>query len=142
LTFLLGSRIVTPSAPEPSARVKSAILPLHVTVNLLGDGLFALAFATAALYLIQERHLKQKNLGGVFRRLPPLDALDLAEHRFLLAGFPLLTLGILTGTLWARHVELGSATDVWRAIFGYATWVLYAGVLVLRAAAGWRGRRA
>ena len=29
-----------------------------------------------------------------------------------------------------------------RTILGYATWLLIAGVLLLRAAAGWRGRRA
>jgi len=113
-----------------------------VLVNLLGEALFTLAFAAAVVYLLAERRLKQKRLGGVFERLPPLDALDRAEHGFLLAGFPLLTVGILTGTLWAHRVEGGSVSDVWRAAFGYATWALFAAVLLLRAAAGWRGRRA
>jgi ABC-type uncharacterized transport system permease subunit len=142
LTFLLASRVVAVNAQEPSQRLKSAILPLHVTVNLLGDALFTLAFAAAVAYLVQENQLKKKRLVGLFQRLPPLDALDKAEHRFLLAGFPLLTIGILTGTLWARRVEAGSAADLTRAAFGYITWFLYAGVLLLRAAAGWRGRRA
>jgi ABC-type uncharacterized transport system permease subunit len=142
LTFLLASRFVAADVGEPSTRVKSAILPLHVTVNLLGDGLFTLAFAAAVAYLVQEKQLKKKHLSGIFQRLPPLDALDKAEHRFLLAGFPLLTIGILTGTIWARRVELGSTADLTRAAFGYVTWLLFAGVLLLRAAAGWRGRRA
>jgi ABC-type uncharacterized transport system permease subunit len=139
LTFLLASRFVP---TEPSARIKSAILPFHVAANLLGVALFTLAFAAACAYLVQERRLKDKKLAGVFQRLPPLDALDRAEHRFLLAGFPLLTIGIVTGTLWARHVEAGSPSDVARAAFGYVSWLLFAGVLLLRAAAGWRGRRA
>jgi ABC-type uncharacterized transport system permease subunit len=142
LTFLLASRIVGAGVDEPGARIKGAILPLHVTVNLLGDGLFTLAFAAAVTYLVQEKQLKKKHLSGIFQRLPPLDALDKAEHRFLLAGFPLLTIGILTGTIWARKVELGSTADLARAAFGYVTWILFAGVLLLRAAAGWRGRRA
>jgi ABC-type uncharacterized transport system permease subunit len=144
LTFLLASRFVGSQVAlgEPSQRLKSAILPIHVTVNLLGDALFTLAFAAAVAYLLQERLLKEKRVDGLFRRLPPLDSLDRAEHRFLLAGFPLLTIGILTGTLWARHVEAGSTADMARAGLGYATWVLFAGVLLLRAAAGWRGRRA
>jgi ABC-type uncharacterized transport system permease subunit len=144
LTFLLASRFVGSGLAlgEPSQGFKSAILPIHVTVNLLGDALFTLAFAAAVAYLVQERLLKEKKTAGIFRRLPPLDALDRAEHRFLLAGFPLLTIGILTGTLWARHVEAGSTADVARAAFGYATWVLFAAVLLLRAAVGWRGRRA
>lgn len=141
LTFLLASRFVAAGVPaEP--RLRSAILPFHVAANLLGVALFTLAFAAAALYLVQERRLKQKRLDGVMQRLPPLDALDRAEHRFLVAGFPLLTFGILTGTLWAREVEAGGAAEIARAAFGYVSWAVFGMVLLLRAAAGWRGRRA
>ena len=74
--------------------------------------------------------------------MPPLDSLDRAEHRFLLAGFPFLTLGVLTGTLWAGHVDTAHFADIARVVFGYVTWGLAALVLFLRSAAGWRGRRA
>ena len=141
LTSLLASRFVGGGA-EPGDRLKGFILPFHVTLNLFGVALFGLAFSAATLYLVQERLVKQKRIDGVSRRLPPLDALDRAEHRFLLAGFPLLTIGIITGTLWARKVEMGATSDVLRAAFGYVTWLVIAGVLFLRAAAGWRGRRA
>jgi ABC-type uncharacterized transport system permease subunit len=142
LTFLLASQIVSGGGFESSGRVRGVVLPFHVAANLLGVALFTLAFASAVAYLVQETRLKQKKLEGVFQRLPALDALDRAEHRFLLAGFPLLTIGILTGTLWAQSVEAGSSADVARAAFGYLSWVFFAGVLLLRAAAGWRGRRA
>jgi ABC-type uncharacterized transport system permease subunit len=141
LTSLLASRFVG-NAAEPGEGLKSAILPVHVTLNLFGVALFGLAFSAAALYLLQERLVKQKRIDGMSRRLPPLDALDRAEHRFLLAGFPLLTFGIITGTVWARRVELGGTVEILRAVFGYVTWLVIAGVLFLRAAAGWRGRRA
>jgi ABC-type uncharacterized transport system permease subunit len=140
LTFLLASRFV--NAREPSSAMKGAILPVHVLVNLVGEALFLLAFAAAVTYLVQESQLKKKKLTGVFLRLPPLDALERAEHAFLLLGFPLLTVGILTGTLWSYRVEAGSSADLWRAIFGWATWALFAAVLLLRRAAGWRGRKA
>lgn len=141
LTSLLASRFIG-GGTDPGSKIKSAILPFHVTSNLVGVALFTLASSAAALYLIQERLLKAKRIDGVFRRLPPLDVLDRAEHRFLLAGFPLLTIGIITGTLWARHVEGGAPAEVLRAVFGYVTWIVIAAVLFLRAAAGWRGRRA
>lgn len=140
LTSLMASRFV--GAEEPGDRIKGFIKPFHVLLNLGGVALFALAFSAAALYLLQERMMKQKRTGGMSRRLPPLDALDRAEHRFLLAGFPLLTVGIITGTLWARRVEMGATSDVLRAVFGYVAWLVIAGVLFLRSAAGWRGRRA
>jgi ABC-type uncharacterized transport system permease subunit len=143
LTSLLASHFVSGGgAADPAEKMKGVILPFHVTSNLFGVALFGLAFSAAILYLVQERLLKKKRIDGVSRRLPPLDALDRAEHRFLLAGFPLLTIGIVTGTLWARGVEMGTRSDVLRAAFGYVTWVVIAGVLFLRAAAGWRGRRA
>jgi ABC-type uncharacterized transport system permease subunit len=143
LTFLLASRFVAIGATsDDSAGIRSALLPIHITANLLGEALFLLAFAAAVAYLVQERRLKKKRLVGLVQRLPPLDALDRAEHRFLLAGFPLLTIGILTGTLWAQKVESGSPADIARAVFGYVSWLLFAGVLLLRAAAGWRGRKA
>jgi ABC-type uncharacterized transport system permease subunit len=142
LTSLLASRFVRGGTLEPGPRFRSALLPLHVTMNLLGVALFSLAFAAAVAYLVQEKQLKKKRLEGIFQRLPPLDSLDRAEHRFLLAGFPLLTIGVITGTLWAKRVEEGGPAEMARAAFAYATWLLFAAVLLLRAAAGWRGRRA
>jgi ABC-type uncharacterized transport system permease subunit len=139
LSFLLASWFV-PS--EPSKGIKNAVLPLHVAANLLGVALFTLAFAAAVAYLLQDSQLKKKRVAGLFQRLPPLEALDRAEHGFLLAGFPLLTLGILTGTLWAGHVEAGNARDIARSAFGYVSWLQFAAVLLLRAGWGWRGRRA
>ncbi|MCL2722806.1 MAG: cytochrome c biogenesis protein CcsA [Polyangiaceae bacterium] len=141
LTSLMASRFVGGGA-EPGERIKSVILPFHVTLNLLGVALFSLAFTAASLYLVQERLVKRKQIDGVSRRLPPLDALDRAEHRFLLASFPLLTIGIVSGSIWARRVEMGATTDVLRAVFGYVAWLFIAGVLFLRSVAGWRGRRA
>jgi ABC-type uncharacterized transport system permease subunit len=140
LAFLLAARFVGQVEDEP--RLRSALLPFHVASSLLGIALFTLAFAAAVAYLLQDSRLKHKNLerAGL---LPPVDALDRAEHRFLVAGFPLLTIGILTGTMWAREIETGGAiTGIVRAGLAYACWALIGGVLLLRAAAGWRGRRA
>jgi ABC-type uncharacterized transport system permease subunit len=140
LAFLLASRFVGP-AVDSEPRLRSALLPFHVASSLFGIALFTLASAAAVGYLLQERHLKQKHLEGI-DRLPPIDALDRAEHRFLVAGFPLLTIGILTGTIWAREVQAGGAAEVARAALSYAAWSLIGAVLILRASAGWRGHRA
>lgn len=138
LTFVLGSRFV--AVPEPA--VGGGLLAFHVTVNVLGDALFLLASGAAVLYLVEERRLKQKRPASLFGKLPPLDALDRAEHLLLLWGFPLLTLGIISGTVWAHRIETGSPAEAARALFAFATWLLFAAVLILRAALGWRGRRA
>jgi ABC-type uncharacterized transport system permease subunit len=139
LAFLLGTYFLGKPAPEP--RLSPVFITFHVLSNLLGVALFLLAGGAAALYLVQERRIKEKRRTLKANSLPALDTLDSAEHRFLVAGFPLLTLGIVTGTYWAHKLEVGSPEDVMRTVFAYATWLLIGGVLLLRAAAGWRGRR-
>ena len=60
----------------------------------------------------------------------------------LLAGFPLLTFGIVSGAVFAARLDAQTGASLARAALAYTTWLLVAGVLVLRALAGWRGRRA
>lgn len=140
LAFLLGTFFLGKPNPEP--KLSPLFIAAHVMANLLGIALFLLAGAAAALYLVQEKRLKRKRRFDRMTNLPPLDTLDHAVHRFLIAGFPLLTLGVVTGTYWAHKLEMGHIDEIMRAIFGYAMWLLIALVLLLRAAAGWRGRRA
>lgn len=133
-TFLLGR-------PEPEPKASPMFIALHVLANLVGVALFFLAGAAATLYLVQDKRLKQKRL-PMTKSFGALETLDLAVHRFLIAAFPMVTLGIVTGTYWARKLETGSPEEIMRSVFGYATWFFIAGVLLLRATAGWRGRRA
>jgi ABC-type uncharacterized transport system permease subunit len=132
--FLRGSGVVT-DFPR-------TLLFLHVIANVLGVGLFLLAGAASGFYLVQERRLKEKRVKSLHGRMPALDALDLTEHRLLLAGFPLLTFGIVSGAVFAVRLDAMSGASAARALLAYATWLLVASVLVLRAVAGWRGRRA
>ena len=127
------------SVPQVPENVRSALLPAHVVVNVLGVAAFTLAFAVATAYLIQERLLRRRQLGGLFTRLPPLDVLDSMGLRLLLIGFPLFTLGSVSGAIWAAQMEGGfSATQV----LGLVSWAVFGLVLLLRIAAGWQGRRA
>ena len=139
LLFLMGAGVGRSVGAVPHD-VRSALLPFHIAVNALGVVAFALAFGAATGYVIQERMLRRKKLGGIFQRLPPLDVLDTFGLRAVLLGFPLLTLGILTGVFWVDPVEGLDISPMHG--FALAAWVLFAGVLFLRLAAGWRGRRA
>jgi ABC-type uncharacterized transport system permease subunit len=141
LTFLVGAEFVSVDLAAEAA-ISRPLLMLHVTANVLGVGLFVVAGASGLLYLLQERRLRDKRAGGVASRLPSLDALDRATHRLLLTGFPLLTFGVVTGAIFSRHFEALAAAALARTLFGYLTWLLLAGVLVLRRLAGIRGRRA
>ena len=140
LCLLVGAQFLQGSAPITS--FPHTLLLLHVAANILGLGLFLLAGAASAFYLFQERRLKERRVTSLHGKLPALDALDLTEHRLLLAGFPLLTFGIVSGAVFAARLDSMTGASFARAALAYATWVLVAGVLVLRAVAGWRGRRA
>ena len=48
------------------------------------------------MYLLQEKQVKRKKMGALFRRLPSLDVLDDINYRCLTIGFPFLTVGIIT----------------------------------------------
>jgi ABC-type transport system involved in cytochrome c biogenesis permease subunit len=68
--------------------------------------------------------------------------LDTLNQRSILFGFPLLTLGILTGAVSAQ-LTFGSylswnPEQVWALI----TWVFYFVVLMGRVTVGWRAKRA
>src|SRR5262249_17955972 len=139
LVMLVAAQFV---GDHPTSSAPRTLLAVHVTANLVGMGLFVLAGAAAIFYIVQERQLKAKHGRGIATRLPPLDALDHTEHRLLLAGFPLLTLGVVTGAIVLHGLSGSTPQDVMRSVLAYTTWLLLGGVLLLRAVAGWRGRRA
>jgi cytochrome c-type biogenesis protein CcsB len=138
--------IVSSAMPWLNAPVKpvfrSLWLTLHVASVFLGNGLFAITFAAAIMYLLQERQIKHKRFGSLYGRLPSLATLDSLNHYALICGFPLLTLGMITGSIYAQ-MTLGSywqwdPKEVWSLI----TWLLYAVLLHERLTVGWRGRKA
>ncbi|MGF1465084.1 MAG: inner membrane protein YpjD [Sandaracinaceae bacterium] len=141
LLFFLGAAFRGSVGPVPEP-VRSVMLPIHVGVNSFGLAAFGLAFAAAIAYLIQERQLRRKELGGMFQRLPSLNVLDALGLRAVLTGFPLLTLGIVTGTLWAVRLSPSAPVISPTQAFACLAWVLFGAVLLLRVAAGWRGRKA
>ncbi len=116
--------------------------PLHVGLAYIGDALLGISACLAGIYLIQEKQLKRKKIGTLFYRLPSLEILDRLSYRCISIGFPFLTLGILTGSIWLYTIQ-GGYID-WkdgRQTATLLTWFLYAALLHGRLIAGWRGRR-
>lgn len=140
VAFMVGAQFVR--AGSPTEQVPRSLLALHVTANLLGFGFFLMAGAASAFYLVQERRLKDKKRLGSVARMPALDTLDATEHRLLVAGFIMLTLGVVSGSAFAPSLTTETGTQILRAGLAYLTWLVVAAVLLMRAIAGWRGRRA
>jgi cytochrome c-type biogenesis protein CcsB len=120
--------------------LKSAWLGIHTSLALLGDAAFAFAFIVSVMYLIQERQLKHKHLGAIFHRLPPLDVMDTISYRALSIGWPLFTLGMITGSLWAESAWGSYWSWQPKEAASLLVWLLYLSLLHLRTL-GWRGRK-
>jgi len=122
--------------------LQSFWLGIHTVTSFGGYGTFAFAFSASIMYLIQEGQLKSKRFGPFYYRLPSLEVLDDLSHKSLAFGFPLLTIGIITGSLWASSAW--GAYWSWdpKETWALITWFIYAALIHARFTVGWRGRRA
>jgi cytochrome c-type biogenesis protein CcsB len=121
--------------------LKSNWLLIHVSTSFLAYGAFALSFGISLMYLVKMKNGEKKMEGGLGAILPDASVLDEYSYKAILVGFPLLTLGILTGAVWA-HYAWGSywswdPKETWSLI----VWLIYAGFLHARIVGGWRGKR-
>ncbi len=140
IILMIPAFIVSGSIKELNPMLKSGWLGVHTSFAVLGDAAFAFAFIVSVMYLIQERQLKSKHLGAVFHRLPSLDIMDTLGYKALTFGWPLFTLGMITGSIWA-NTAWGTywswdPKETWSLI----TWAIYLVLLHLRTI-GWRGRK-
>ena len=125
--------------PGEGPAYSTLFLVVHVGLVLAGFAGLVLAGALSALFLWQERRLKRRE-ASIFRPgAPALVTLDRLASRTVLVALPVLTLGIAAGL--ARLAAHGGAVDALMAVT-ILTWAVFAGYVLLRARAGWRGRRA
>jgi ABC-type transport system involved in cytochrome c biogenesis permease subunit len=113
----------------------------HVLLASAGLGLLAVASIAGFAFLREASLLKHKGHPRL-PRLPSLEALDRVNLVSLTVGFPLLTLGVLTGMLWLQgergHFWSGSPHEIWMTL----AWGIYGGLVVARFAARQSARSA
>jgi len=140
LVLMIPAAILSGRIEEIKPMLKSGWLGVHTSFAVLGDAAFAFGFIVSIMYLIQERQLKSKRLGAIFHRLPSLDIMDTLGYKSLSFGWPLFTIGMLTGSIWAESAWgtywSWEPKETWSLI----TWVIYLALLHLRTI-GWRGRK-
>jgi len=122
--------------------VQHVWLGLHIVLALLGYAALTLTFCVGVMYLIQERQLKSKHPGAWYHHLPSLTLLDELNAKALLLGFPLLTQGIITGSVWAKYVHGSYLQWSLTSLPLLLAWLIYALLLGGRRALGWQGTKA
>jgi len=126
---------ITPLVPA----LQSNWLTVHVTTCFFGYASFAISFGISLLYLIREK--KGTKAGGP-TWLPSPSVLDEINYKAIVIGFPMLTLGIITGAAWANYAWGSYWTWDPKETWSLITWFVYAAVLHARFTRDWRGRKA
>jgi cytochrome c-type biogenesis protein CcsB len=119
--------------PLPPA-LDSIWLPLHAGAAALAYGVLAMAGAAGLVWLLRKRVLG--DVEGVER-----ETTEWLLDRAIAAGFPLLTLSLIFGMIWAQ-VAWGrywgwDLKEIWTLI----TWLIYALYWHVRRRPCWQGRR-
>ena len=130
------------TVPQEIPLLRTAWLYFHVSLIVLGYTAFFLTFIAGIMYLIQERELKSKKPRSFYHRLPPLESIDDLAYKSLAIGFPFITLGIISGAVWASSVWGPSWPLDPKIALSFITWLIYLFLLCARWSAGWRGRKA
>ncbi|MHB8075169.1 c-type cytochrome biogenesis protein CcsB [Desulfosporosinus fructosivorans] len=151
IAFLLLMFIIMTMGPEeriahaiPPA-LKSKWLTFHVATAIFSYGAFAISFGLGIMYLLklskQDSGIKLKP-DSIVARFPSLETLDELAYKSVAFAFPLLSLCIITGAIWANYAWgtywSWDPKETWSLI----TWIIYAAYLHARLMYGWKGKRA
>jgi len=147
LMFLAGTVLYSRAQPLVPA-LQSYWLAIHVTLVSIGEGALMTSAVLTVLFLLKSRHTRLSakpnyrpgSLGRLAERLPAAATLDKAAYRIVAFAFPLYTVAIICGAIWAE----AAWGRYWgwdpKETWAFIVWVVYACYLHARATAGWRGR--
>nr|WP_241726101.1 c-type cytochrome biogenesis protein CcsB [Dietzia sp. DQ11-38-2] len=144
LLFFGGTHLYSEAAPVVPA-LQSFWFPIHVSIVSLGSGIFLVSGVSSVLYLLRLWQPQDGEHGWgapLVRPLPPADTLDRLSYRTAVIAFPIFSVGIILGAVWAE--------SAWGRFWGwdpketvtFISWVLYAVFLHARATSGWGPKKA
>lgn len=114
---------------------------VHIISAGLAYGAFLVAAAAALPYLLKEKISKREVADPFYEKLPELKVLDDLNYRFVAVGFIMVTIMIISGTLWQNQVH----GRYWNwdplEVQSLICWLLYGIWLHLRLTFGWRGKK-
>jgi ABC-type transport system involved in cytochrome c biogenesis permease subunit len=122
---LIGLSLVLDSRVDPlvPALQQPLLLTVHVGAAMLAYAISAVAFAAAAGELLQ------RFSGGAVRWLPSAAACRAAADRSVILAFPVLTLAIVLGSVWANLAWRSYWSNDPKELAAAATWLVYGAYL-------------
>jgi len=144
LLFSVGVFALMPGLDNPygaHAEFKHDWVSMHAALILLSYGAFGLSSVAGLMYLTQEHDLKFHKMRAIFSLLPPIQRLELVIRRLMIAGFALLTAGLVIGAVWLKLPEGVGYLDDPKVHWSILVWLLYLALLVMRQWFAQSGRR-
>jgi len=136
------SIVIASLGPDTSAtrdHIEPGML-MHIGSSIVAYSLLTLAAGQAALLALQDRQLRNRNMLGITRALPPLQLMESMLFELVWVGVAALTLSILSGMIFMENMFAQHL--VHKTILSMFAWVLFSILLWGRYRRGWRSQTA
>ncbi len=141
LLFIISLRYLALQIRLP-AGVGGSFYAFHVGALFLSLALMALAFGAGIFFVYLNHRLKAKlPISGLQKDIPAINILDKINAFCTAIGFPLFTLGLATGFIFAASVWSDTLLTDPKELISIIIWILFAALFYMRMVLGWRGRK-
>lgn len=132
----IGQSDIKPLVPA----LQSYWMKIHVPMNFVGYGSFAVASAAGVLYLIREMIENKSQNSHYLTIMPTLKQLDELGYKAVAIGFPAFTLATILGAAWAAEAWGGYWSWDPKETWALIVWLVFGAYLHVRVTHGWSGR--
>ena len=109
---------------------------IHVALIIFANAGYFIGAVASLAYIVQERQLKGHKTSVLFRRLPPLGAIDTLARRAIAFAFPAYSSGLLLGVVRAIETDPPGWWADPRVMLAGLVWIVFGAYLFLH----YRGR--
>jgi len=105
---------------------------IHLPLTIGGTAFFLISALCGILYFMQERQLKNKNFGLIFKNFPPLETINNLNNFSIFTGFVLFSGGIISGIIWGLIEWNGTLILSSKLIFSFITWIIFFIIIIIK----------
>ncbi len=132
----VGQGLIKPLVPA----LQSYWMKIHVPMNFVGYGSFAVACGAGMAYLVRYRLEANGGTAKVLAVFPSLEQLDQLAYKAVAVGFPAFTLATILGAAWAAEAWGGYWSWDPKETWALIVWLVYGAYLHARVSHGWHGK--
>ncbi len=137
--ILLFIGVITPQMASPKAYSNGMVF--HIFVALLAYSIMIITTLQAILVNIQSNHLQKHHLNNrILKLLPPLQSMERMMFEWLMVGFMLLTVAIITGGMYVS--DIFAQHLIHKTVLTIIAWFFFAVLIFGHFYLGWRGQQA